>query len=119
MLARITLYELQTALHRDRGDKLCATFCAGRFEGGEGLLPDLNAKVEYVFYFLLWYVIAETVVDTGRETFSYSTLQRCGTWLHRGGPAISSRVIVFRPAASLVYTPRIRTPLNVYCATIG
>ena len=44
-LARVTLYQLQTALHRDRGDKLCATTCVGRFKGGEGIFPDLKAKL--------------------------------------------------------------------------
>ena len=44
-LARVTLYQLQTALHRDRGDKLCTTTCVGRFKGGEGIFPDLKVKL--------------------------------------------------------------------------
>ena len=44
-LGRVTLYQLQTSLHRDRGDKICATTCAGRFRGGEGIFPDLNVKL--------------------------------------------------------------------------
>ena len=46
LLGKVTLYELQTALHWDRADVLCAIFCAGRFEGGEGIFPDLNAKLK-------------------------------------------------------------------------
>ncbi|KAH8078732.1 hypothetical protein BXZ70DRAFT_911155 [Cristinia sonorae] len=45
-LGRVTLYKLQTQLHRDVGDVLCAIFCAGAFEGGEAIFPDLNLKLQ-------------------------------------------------------------------------
>ena len=43
-LGRVTLYRLQTAIHRDRLDTICVAICAGRFEGGEGIFPDLWLK---------------------------------------------------------------------------
>ena len=45
-LGRVTLYKLQTQMHRDELDLLCAIFCAGEFDGGEAIFPDLNAKLK-------------------------------------------------------------------------
>lgn len=44
-LGRVTLWKLQTALHRDCGDPLCVIFCAGDFVGGPAILPDLSLKL--------------------------------------------------------------------------
>ena len=44
-LVRVTLFKLQTALHRDINDTICAIFCSGDFEGGAALFPDLNLKL--------------------------------------------------------------------------
>lgn len=43
-LLRVTLYKLQTSLHRDPKDLICVLFCGGEFEGGKALFPDLNVK---------------------------------------------------------------------------
>ena len=44
LLGRVTLYKLQTAMHRDIQDAICAIFCTGEFEGGEAIFPDLQMK---------------------------------------------------------------------------
>lgn len=44
-MLRVTLWKLQTAVHRDINDELCLLFCVGEFEGGEGIFPDLKLKV--------------------------------------------------------------------------
>ena len=43
-LGRVTLYKLQTSMHRDIKDAICVIFCSGSFEGGEAIFPDLNIK---------------------------------------------------------------------------
>lgn len=45
LMGRVTIYKLQTAMHRDIRDCICAIICTGRFEGGEGIFPDLNLKL--------------------------------------------------------------------------
>ncbi|TCD66602.1 hypothetical protein EIP91_001159 [Steccherinum ochraceum] len=46
-LGKVTLYKLQTVLHKDNLDLLCVATCAGRFVGGEGIFADLGLKIEY------------------------------------------------------------------------
>ena len=45
---RVTTWQLQTLMHRDRKDVLCAIFCSGHFEGGEAIFPDLGMKFAFV-----------------------------------------------------------------------
>ncbi|THH33078.1 hypothetical protein EUX98_g1091 [Antrodiella citrinella] len=67
-LGRVTLWKLETALHRDVGDTICVIFCSGDFEGGAAILPDLGLKLTYapgdVILFhssALWHMIAPWV----------------------------------------------------------
>ncbi|TCD65943.1 hypothetical protein EIP91_001973 [Steccherinum ochraceum] len=50
-LGRFIIWKLQTQMHRDVGEAICAMICAmicaGRFEGGEALFPDLDTKFKY------------------------------------------------------------------------
>lgn len=48
MVGKITLWKLQTSLHRDRKDHICVLYCSGDFEGGELLIPDLKKRFKYV-----------------------------------------------------------------------
>ena len=52
-VGQILLWKLQTALHRDPRDFICAIFCAGDFKGGELLILDLMLKLRYIFFFTL------------------------------------------------------------------
>lgn len=47
LLGKITLWKLQTGLHRDCKDYLCVLYCSGDFEGGELLIPDLKLRFKY------------------------------------------------------------------------
>lgn len=42
---RVTLWKLQTGIHVDALDYLCAIYCSGQFVGGEGIFTDLNLKL--------------------------------------------------------------------------
>ncbi|TCD65769.1 hypothetical protein EIP91_002208 [Steccherinum ochraceum] len=71
---RVTLYKLQTSLHRDKKDYLCVIFCAGEFIGGEGLFPDLGVKLKYrpgdviIFYSdALYHAVAPWVATIGQS----------------------------------------------------
>lgn len=44
-LGRATLWKLQTGLHLDKKDYLCAITNSGSFEGAEALLPDFVTKL--------------------------------------------------------------------------
>ncbi|THH26863.1 hypothetical protein EUX98_g7328 [Antrodiella citrinella] len=64
-VGRVTLYKLQTHLHRDLGDTICAITCVGQFKGGEAIFPDLDLKLAYnagdIILFhsqALWHMIA-------------------------------------------------------------
>ncbi|THH20618.1 hypothetical protein EUX98_g8549 [Antrodiella citrinella] len=46
-LGRVTLYNLQTAIHMDKMDAICVCFCGGQFVGGEAIFPDLHVKFRY------------------------------------------------------------------------
>lgn len=43
-LGRATLWKLQTGLHLDKKDFLCAITNSGSFTGGEALIPDFFRK---------------------------------------------------------------------------
>lgn len=65
LLGKITLWKLQTGLHRDTKDYLCVLYCSGDFEGGELLIPDLKLRFKYapgdiiIFYSsALWHAVA-------------------------------------------------------------
>lgn len=42
---RVTLWKLQTGIHLDDLDFLCAIYCAGQFVDGEGIFTDLKLKL--------------------------------------------------------------------------
>lgn len=49
-LARAIIYKLQGKLHKDRHDTgPSISFPVGEYEGGEMMLPQLRAKLKYVF----------------------------------------------------------------------
>lgn len=49
MLGVVTIWKLQVRAHLDRSDfALCIITCAGDFEGGELMFPDLGVCVRYV-----------------------------------------------------------------------
>jgi hypothetical protein len=55
-LGRAIVYKLQVSLHKDRnGGGPTASYPIGFFSGGEMLIPQIKAKLSYVFYFFLKY----------------------------------------------------------------
>lgn len=49
-LGRVTLYKLHSAIHRDTRDSWCCIMSSGKFDGGEGLFPDLGLKLRCVLF---------------------------------------------------------------------
>lgn len=49
-ILRVTLYKVQTGLHRDIQDFLCAITCAGEYEEGYAIFPDLGIRLRYVVH---------------------------------------------------------------------
>lgn len=45
-LGRATLWKLQTTIHIDINDTLCAITNSGAYTGGEAIFPDLRAKLQ-------------------------------------------------------------------------
>ncbi|TCD60051.1 hypothetical protein EIP91_010838 [Steccherinum ochraceum] len=72
-LGRVTLWKLQTSLHRDAKDVLCVIFCCGKFQGGELILPDIGLKFRYepgtvvIFYSQALYHMINTWEPLRRE----------------------------------------------------
>lgn len=59
-LGRATLWKLQTGLHIDKDDYLCAITCSGSYDGGNAIFPDITTKLMFVFSSTkvqLWIVI--------------------------------------------------------------
>ncbi|TCD65480.1 hypothetical protein EIP91_002564 [Steccherinum ochraceum] len=101
-LGRIILWKLQTSVHLDDNDVLCAIWCCGQFTGGHAYIPDLKLKLRYapgdliVFHSrFLWHMI--------------------GPWLPKvmapGSPLTPGRV-------SMVYTTHVDTARDILAKKI-